>query len=234
MSDGNCDFEIGLPGEIAVLGFVEGALEIIDFRSDVNAAAQCAIVVFAFERGEFGKPGQREIDLGDRARHAIVLQLHDEIGRKMRRINQFQQRTFGIRVRDHRSGGNFFAIREHDPAGDAVFDAYFDDFGTVANLGTGLLGGGSHGLRDRAHASAGEPGSTRRVFVAGGADEQHQAAARGPGAQECPEDSTRGDGGAQQFGLEIFRYQISHRHRPPAQQAVHVAAGPVCGGRGRY
>ena len=81
----NRDFEIGLLGEIAVLGFVEGALEIIDLRTDVNAAAQSAIVIFAFERGELGQSGERQVDLGDGSRHAIVLQLHYKIRRELRR-----------------------------------------------------------------------------------------------------------------------------------------------------
>ena len=54
------------------------------------------------------------------------------------------------------------------------------------------------------------------------ANQQHQAAAGGPRSEECSENSARGDGGAQQFGLEIFRDQIGDRHRSPAQQAVHV------------
>ena len=51
----DCDFQIRLLGEIAVLGFVEGAFEIINLRTDVDAAAQSAIVIFAFERGELGQ-----------------------------------------------------------------------------------------------------------------------------------------------------------------------------------
>ena len=41
----------------------------------------------------------------------------------MRRVHQFEQRPLGIGIRDHGPGCNLFAIREHDAAGDAVFDA---------------------------------------------------------------------------------------------------------------
>ena len=148
----------------------------------------------------------------------------------MRRIDQLQQRALGIGVRDDGFGGNFFAGREHDAAGDAVLHANFDDFRAAANLRSGLLRGCGHGLRDRAHAAGGEPGRACGMRVAGGANEQHQAAARRPRAQECSEDSARGDGGAQQFGLEIFRHQIGDRHRSPAQQAVHISLAEFADG----
>ena len=178
----------------------------------------------------FGQSGKRQVDLGDRARHAIVLQLHHEIGRELCRIDQFQQSALGIGIRDDGFGGNLFASREHDAAGDAVLHANFDDFRAAAYLSSGLLRGSGHGLGDRAHAAGGEPGSARGMFVAGGANQQHQAAARRPRSEKCPEDSAGGDGGAQQFGLEIFRHQIGDRHRSPAQQAVHIAPAQFADG----
>src|SRR5258706_11936843 len=47
----NSGFEIGLTREIAVLGFVEGALEIVDFRENVNASFE-GDSVSVFHSGE--------------------------------------------------------------------------------------------------------------------------------------------------------------------------------------
>ena len=41
----------------------------------------------------------------------------------MCRINQLQQRSLGIRIRDDRLGGNFFSIGKHNANRRAIFDA---------------------------------------------------------------------------------------------------------------
>src|SRR5258708_2211761 len=66
--------------------------------------------------------------------------------------------------------------------------------------------------------------------VASGADQQLQAAAGGPGAEESSEDSPSGDDGAQQFGLEVLSDQIGYGHWSPAQDAVHIALAEVAEG----
>ena len=55
------------------------------------------------------------------------------------------------------------------------------------------------------------------------ADQQHQRASCRPRPQKCPEHAASRNHRAQQLCFKIFRRQIRHCHRPPAQQAKHVS-----------
>src|SRR5271157_2257654 len=66
--------------------------------------------------------------------------------------------------------------------------------------------------------------------IAGCADEQLQGAACRPGAEKGSENSASCDDRAQQFGFEIFRYEIGYGHRSPAQNSVHILLAEVAQG----
>ena len=72
----NSQLEIWGDGKFAVLGSVEGPFEIIDFRTDVNAAgkrlAETVGTDRAGKRRKRGQFTQREINFGDRAVGANV------------------------------------------------------------------------------------------------------------------------------------------------------------------
>src|SRR5579859_3659313 len=58
--------------------------------------------------------------------------------------------------------------------------------------------------------------------IAGGPQQQDEAAACRPRSQCCAKDSTSGNHGAEQFGLKKLGYQVGDGHRSPAQDAVHI------------
>src|SRR5690242_19832586 len=73
-NSGNANVEIRRRREFAVLGGVERALEIIDFRANVNAAGERFQKTLGWiKSGESGKATESEIDFGDSAIRAEIL-----------------------------------------------------------------------------------------------------------------------------------------------------------------
>src|ERR1700739_2026698 len=68
------DVEIGRFRVLAVLRVVESALQIIDFRTDVNSPGKCAEgILMGIKRGKTGQSTQGEIHLGNIALRAEIL-----------------------------------------------------------------------------------------------------------------------------------------------------------------
>ena len=107
-------------------------------------------------------------------------------------------------------------------AGDfSVFDQNLGDFGAGANFGAGFFRGSGHGGGERAHASARVGGVPYRIRIGGGAEQQEERGAGGPGAESGAENSASGDDGAEQIGFEKFSDEIRGGHGTPADQAHH-------------
>src|SRR3989454_6959538 len=133
---GNGDIEIGRFGELAVLGGVKGALEVVDFGADVDAAGEgLEKTLGSIERRESRKTTESEIDFGDRAVRTKIL---DAVGKgriKVRRINELEKSALGVDSRDDGFDGDFFAACEHDSCNGTVFHANLPDFGIGTNFG---------------------------------------------------------------------------------------------------
>src|SRR5437763_949154 len=86
--------------EVAVLGFVKCALQIIDLRPNVDASSK-RVAVAILQCGETWQRGKREVYLGNCSRHSIMLQLHGEIRSQVDWIDQFEQSALGIGVRNY-------------------------------------------------------------------------------------------------------------------------------------
>ncbi len=84
--DGNHDVHVRVPRELAVLGVVVGALEVVDARADRDRAAEVRAV--AGQAGEVRQPDQREVHLARRAAELVALDLLDEVVRQLLRARR--------------------------------------------------------------------------------------------------------------------------------------------------
>src|SRR5208282_388842 len=130
----NRNLKIWIARKGAVLRCVEGPLQVIDLRADLDTAAEQVAVALGLEPGELRKRGQREIDFRDRPLATVVLDFLNEVGREVSGIDQTHQRAFGVGVRDHGARGNFFPRLEHDASGDAIIHANLGDVSVGANF----------------------------------------------------------------------------------------------------
>src|SRR5438132_2133754 len=94
--------------KVAVLGFIKSAFQVINFWPDMNASAK-SIAFAILQRRKVGQRGQGKIHLGHCTRHAVMLELHDEIGSKIRWINKLEQGALGISIGDDGPGSDLLA-----------------------------------------------------------------------------------------------------------------------------
>jgi hypothetical protein len=209
--------------EIAVLGGVVRALEVIDVGADVDAARQRRGSVV---RGrEVGELREREVDLRQGALGPVVLDALDEVRVEVDRIDQAEQGALGVGVRDDGARRDLLAAREHDARRGAVLRLDARDLGIRADLRAERLGGRGQRLRERAHPALRNRGGTRGVGVARRLEEDAQAGPRGPRAGEAAVDAARRDRGPEELVLEELGDEVRDRHRSPAEEAKRIAAG---------
>src|SRR5258708_7520560 len=131
----NGDIEIGRFREIAILGGVEGALEVVYFGADVDAAGESLEEDFGrIERRESRKPAESKIDFGDRAVGTKILDAVGEGRVELGRIEELKKSALGVDAGDDTFDRDFFAIRKHDSRDGAVFDAKLPASNTVRTL----------------------------------------------------------------------------------------------------
>src|ERR1043165_6998006 len=86
----NRDVEIRLSRKLAVLRRVKRAFEVINLRPDVNPPAEfCFRIAVNAAKGR--QTVEREIQLPDRARRAIVAQLQQEVWIEIDRIDEVEK-----------------------------------------------------------------------------------------------------------------------------------------------
>src|SRR5260370_5273372 len=116
---GNRDVEIGRRGKFAVLGGVEGALEIIGFGADVDAAGKRFDKAVGGdgvrERGKGREIAESEVDFGDGAVRAKIFDAQCEGGMELRRIDELEKGALGVEAGNDRIGGNSLAASEDAP-----------------------------------------------------------------------------------------------------------------------
>ena len=106
---------------------IEGALQVVDLGRNLDSARQAALASPSTPL-KFGKPLERKIHLGDGAVHAVMLQLLQEAGLQMLRLDQPEQRALGIGVGDDRPRGDLVSVGENDAGGSAVLHLDARDF----------------------------------------------------------------------------------------------------------
>ena len=84
---------------------VEGALQVIDFWADMDAAGER----LAIGRAELRQGRQCEINFCHGADCTIVARLHDEVGFEMPGIKQREKRLLRVDVRDDGISNDFLA-----------------------------------------------------------------------------------------------------------------------------
>lgn len=139
---GDGDVEIRRGGNFAVFGSVKGALEIIDFGADVNAAGERVEKSFGcVECREDGKTVESEMNFGDGAVGAEVADAEGEGGIELRGIKEMEECALGIDAGNDGFNFNFFAIGEDETSDGAIFDEDVLDFGVGAEFGAGFASG---------------------------------------------------------------------------------------------
>src|SRR5467141_1341840 len=121
---GNRHVEPGSFREIAVLGSVEGAFEIINFRADMDAAGErFERSLVRIELSKRAKPTESEIDFGDGAIGAEIFHAVGEGGIELRSVNEIEKRALGISAGDDGFDGDFFSADQNEAGDGAVFDS---------------------------------------------------------------------------------------------------------------
>ncbi len=246
---GNGDVEIGSGGEFAVLGGVKGALEIIGFGADVDAAGERFEEAVGGdgvgERGEGWEIAESEMNFRDGAVRTEIADAQSERRIDLRRIDEVEEGALGVEAGNDRIGGNFFAASEDEASDGAIFDADVADFGVGADFGADMARGFRECARERAEPSVRKRSGADGMRVGSGAQEENRRGARRPGTKRGAKNSARGDNGANELGVEKFGGEIGGGHRSPAEkveeplfaETANAAAGfekiPEILGRGR-
>ena len=144
---------------------------------------------------------------------------------KRGRVDEPEERAFGIGVRQDTQGAHLLAVRHDDPDGAIAPDVDAGDLGIGADLGARLARGVGHQRRHRAHAAPHEPppdpaaGSSGRGFV--------QQPVRGPGgagARQRVADRLPAQRRLQHLVLEVLVEVLAGRRREQERHLVEFAA----------
>ena len=210
--------------EVAVLGGVEGALEVVDVGADVDPAGERAARRRSLRAGNSGRPFKREVDLRHRAHRAIVAGSsggspgRDRPDRPGRAASASDRRSRRRRARA--------PPRRSTRTTPVAAPSLVATRATAAPVRTSAPN--PFAAAARACVSAPIPPRTNVAAPAAlpierGADQDAEARSGRPRAGEGAVDAARGDRRPQELRLEELGDEIGDRHRPPAQQAEGVA-----------
>ena len=211
---GNSDVEIGMRREGAIFRRIEGVLEIVDGRSNLNAARKRARV----SAGESRQIAERKIDLCDASRAPVTANPLEKRRRELNGIDHAEERAPWIGVGHDGLRTKLFACRKRDSDGTAASDVEARHVGACANLGACRAGRRGHGRRQGAQASPHEFRPAARSQV----HEQHRRAAGRSRSARSAEDAGARDSCTKRLRLEPFRGEIGRRHRCPPQQSIGI------------
>ena len=139
----------------------------------MNASGKRSQRVFmSLERRESWQTTKREIDFGDIAPRAEVLDAIREHGIKLRRVDEVKEGALRVDAGSHGFHCDFFSALEHNSRDCAILDANLLDFGVRANFPACSPGGFRKCARERAKASPRISRRTDRVGVRSGAQKQ--------------------------------------------------------------
>jgi len=151
---GDGDVEVGRLGNFAVFRGVVGALEVVDFVADVDAAGESLHGAVGAdcvgESGESWEAIEREIYFCNVAGGTDVADAKCEGRIELRGIDQIEERAFGVDAGDDGFGGDFFTLGEDDSGDRIIFDTDVLDVGLRTNFGAHGAGGFGESLRESA------------------------------------------------------------------------------------
>src|SRR5260221_5283278 len=157
---GNGDVEIRCGGKVAVVGAVEGALEVSDFGADVDASGKRFEESVGGdgvgERWEIGQITEGEMTFAYVAIRTEVADAHSESRIELRGVEEMEESALGIDAGNHGVGGDFFATGEYEAGDSTILDANVANFGVGADFGAGLAGGFGDGAGERAQSFVAE------------------------------------------------------------------------------
>ena len=106
-------------GDLSATLRLPGGLEVLD-RGAEHLVAVVLGAVAGVEAEVGGELVDQQVDSGHRAALVDPLDLGDELVVELGRVDEPEQRTLRVGVRDHGRGGNLVAGFEHDPGGRAA------------------------------------------------------------------------------------------------------------------
>src|SRR6266581_533325 len=169
----NSGVKIRCARKFTVLGIIESAFQIINVRTDMNAAGKRSQrMLIGLERGETWQPAESEIDFGDITPCAEVLDAIREDGIELRRVDEVKEGALRIDAGSHGFRGDFFSALENNSRDGTILNANLLDFRIRTDLHACFLGGLRERARERAKAATRESRGTNRVDVRSGAKKQ--------------------------------------------------------------
>ena len=197
----------GCVRELAVLGVVVGALDVVDARADRDrAAVQRAL---ARQAGELRQLRERDVHLARRAAHPEVADRLRELVGKVLRVDELQEAALGIGGRHHDLRVQLVAVLERHAGRAAAVHDHLLDGGAGADLDAER----ARGARDRRADAAGAvlreaPGAERAVDLAHVVVQQHVGGAGRARPEERADDAARRLGALERIELEPLVEQV--------------------------
>ena len=218
---GHDDVEVGPPREVAVLGVVVGALEVVDRGADRDRAPQVRPV--ARHAGEVGSGVERQVDLGRGAAEAEAAEAGHQIVGQRGRVHELEERAARIEAGRDDPGPELVAVLQRDAPGPSPLDDHLRHGGVGADLGARLAGRAGDRVGDGARAALREaPRPVVSVDLAHVVVEQHVGGARRTRAQERSDDPARRDRRLQRVGLEPLVDEVGGAHRHQLDEQVQL------------
>src|SRR5215470_14212166 len=165
---------------------------------------------------------EREIDLRDHARRAIVTHLQEKARFEIDRIDELQKRRAWIGIRNHHTRFDLFTAFEHDNGLITVRATDLRNARGRANLRARGLRGVCERLSQSAHAAFRIRIRSERAAVQCRLPQQSEARARRPWTSKRTMNSSGRHRRAQQLRLEPLADKVRYGHRSPTQQSILV------------
>src|SRR5712692_8643132 len=215
----NGDVEIRRFRKLAVLGGVEGTLEVVDFRTDVDAARECfKKTLRGIEGGESGKTAERKINFRDSATRTEILDAIGEGGIEVRRIDKMEEGAFGVDAGDDGLDRDFFSASQNHAGDSAIFHADLLNLGVGANFRAGLLRRLGYGIGEVAEPATRKSSGADGMGIGSSAHQKDCGGTCRPGAEGSAENSARSDHGTNKLGIEKFGNEVRNGHGAPAEK----------------
>ena len=213
------DLERWALGIFAVLGVVEGALQIVRAGGHQDPALE----ILGAQAAETGQAIERQVELGRRAAHAQVLDPAHEAGVQLGRADQLEEGALGVGVGDHPVGRQGGAVGQRDAGSPVAVDQNARGGRVRAQhraVGPGRIG---ECFGDRAHTAARQTERTGRAVAAPGQTvKQRDQTARRARPQIGAEHGVEAIGTLDQGTLDLVIEQVGDVHAGDPQELPHV------------
>ena len=191
---GENDIHVGLAREVAILGVVVGAFDVVEVGADGDSPGQMA--ADARPAAQLRQPVEGQVDLARRAERLEAAHRSHQVIRQLRRVNQAQEGLLGVEAGEDERSANLVAVVQHDAGSPAVAGQNAGDAGVAADFGPLGLGGAGQYVGQPARAPLVEaPGAVSAVDLAHVVVQQDVGRARRARAKKGADDAAGGEGG---------------------------------------